>query len=152
MSEAECTDACGGSAGLQNSIHEAGVQPLDEHPDEGHLFAGVLEDHPGVVRLAAQAVGSHDHGQVVDVHLGDGDVGRLGKYLQEKRAANIFGQIPILETTSSALISGTSGAVSESEFIELSVPTETLGYKTLSSETQSFRFQTSASHLDSESQ
>lgn len=74
-------EACDGSFGLQNSIHEAGVQTLDEHPNEGHLLAGVLKDHPGVVGLAAQTVGSHDHGQVVHIHLGDSHIGRLGKYL-----------------------------------------------------------------------
>ena len=53
----------------------------DEHPQEGHLLASVLEDNAWVVRLAPQAVGRHHHGQVVDVHLGDGHVGGLSEHL-----------------------------------------------------------------------
>lgn len=70
---------------LHNPFNETGVQVDDEHPQEGHLLAGVLKDHPGVVGLAAQTVGSHDHGQVVHIHLGDGHVGRLGKYLHTQQ-------------------------------------------------------------------
>lgn len=66
---------------LHHPLDETGVQVNDEHSQEGHLFTCVLEDDPRVVRMASEAVGSHHHGQVVHVHLGYGDVGRLGKYL-----------------------------------------------------------------------
>ena len=66
---------------LHHTLDEAGVQVDDEHPEEGHLLARVLEYNAWVVRLAPQAVGRHHHGQVVDVHLGDGHVGGLSKHL-----------------------------------------------------------------------
>ena len=47
---------------------------LYERANELHLFLGVLHDHLGLIGLAAQAVGRHNHGQVIRVHLGDGHV------------------------------------------------------------------------------
>lgn len=79
----------GGMCYRIDPIHKAGVQPLDEHSDEGHLFSGVLKDDPGVVRLAAQTVRSHHHGQVVDVHLGDSHIGRLSKDLYQQDTRGI---------------------------------------------------------------
>ena len=57
----------------------------DEHPQEGHLLACVLEDDAWIIRLAPKAVRSHHHGQVVDVHLGDGHVGGLSENLGATR-------------------------------------------------------------------
>lgn len=67
---------------LHHPFDETGVQVNDEHSQEGHLLARVLEDDARVVGLASEAVRSHHHGQVVHIHLGDGDVGWLSKYLE----------------------------------------------------------------------
>lgn len=69
---------------LHHPFNETGVQVNDEHSQEGHLLAGVLEDDPWVVGLASEAVGSHHHGQVVHIHLGNCDIGWLSKYLEIK--------------------------------------------------------------------
>ena len=71
-----------GSQCLHHALDEAGLQVDDQHPQEGHLLARVLEDDPRVVGLAAEAVGRHHHGQVVHVHLGDRHVGRLSEHLE----------------------------------------------------------------------
>ena len=70
---------------LYDSLHEGTVVRADESLDVGHLLAGVLEDHVRVVRLATEAVGRHDHGEVVGVHLSDRRVHGLGEDLQVKR-------------------------------------------------------------------
>lgn len=67
---------------LHHPLNETGVQVNNEHPQEGHLLAGVLKDDPRVVGLAPQAVGGHHHGQVVHIHLGYGHIGWLSKYLK----------------------------------------------------------------------
>lgn len=54
---------------------------LNEHSQKGHLLSCVLKDDAWVIRLAAQAVGCHHHGQVADVHFGDGYVGWLHEHL-----------------------------------------------------------------------
>ena len=56
----------------------------DEHPQEGHLLAGVLKDDPRVIGLTSKAVGGHHHGQVVHVHLGYSHVGWLREYLERE--------------------------------------------------------------------
>ena len=62
---------------LDDSLHEARVEVLNKYANEGHLLAGILEDHIRVVRLATQAVRSHHHRQVARVHLGhSGILGR----------------------------------------------------------------------------
>lgn len=48
---------------------EAGVQVHYQHAKKGHFLACVLKDNARVVRLTAQAVRGHHHGQVVHVHL-----------------------------------------------------------------------------------
>lgn len=73
-----------GPCDLHHPFDETGIQVNDEHSQEGHLLARVLKDDARVVRLAAQAVWSHHHGQVVHVHLGYGHIGRLCKHLKEK--------------------------------------------------------------------
>ena len=52
-----------------DAVHEASVEVGDECAHEGHLFAGVVEHDGGVVAGAAQTVGRHHHGQIVDIHL-----------------------------------------------------------------------------------
>lgn len=54
---------------------------LNEHSQKGHLLSRVLEDDAWVIRLTAQAVGCHHHGQVADVHFGYGYVGWLHEHL-----------------------------------------------------------------------
>ncbi len=55
----------------------------NEHSQEGHLFAGVLEYDTGVVRLAPKAIRSHYHSKVVHVHFSDCNVCRLSKNLRK---------------------------------------------------------------------
>ena len=38
-----------GAHALYHALHEAGVQVLDEHAQEGHLLASVLKDDPRVI-------------------------------------------------------------------------------------------------------
>ena len=57
---------------------------LDQRPDKGHLLTSVVEDDLGVRGGAAEAVGSHDHGEVARVHLCHGSHFRLGENLQPK--------------------------------------------------------------------
>lgn len=78
---------------LHLPLHETGVQVNNEHSQEGHLFARVLEDDPRVVGLTAEAVGGHHHGQVVHVHLGDRHIGGLSKHLGIIRAEVQSGEI-----------------------------------------------------------
>lgn len=72
--------------GLHHPFNETRLQVNNQHSQEGHLLARVLEDDPRVVGLAAEAVGRHHHGQVVHVHLGHGHVGRLSEHLGRIRA------------------------------------------------------------------
>lgn len=69
---------------LHNPFNETGVQVDDEHPQEGHLLAGVLKDDPRIVGLTSKAVGGHHHGQVVHIHLGYSHVGWLSEYLERE--------------------------------------------------------------------
>lgn len=71
-----------GAERSDKAVDEAGVQVHDEYAEEGHLLARVLEDDARVVGLAAQAVGSHHHGQVIYIHLGLTHIHRLGKDLR----------------------------------------------------------------------
>lgn len=54
---------------LYDAFHEARVKVEDERTQKSHLFARVLKDDARIIRLAAQTIGCHDHGQVVDIHL-----------------------------------------------------------------------------------
>lgn len=72
-------------SGLHHSFDEAGVQVNYEHSQESHLLARVLEYDARVVGLAPEAVGGHDHSQVVHVHFGNSDVGWLSKHLEESQ-------------------------------------------------------------------
>jgi len=57
------------ASGSDEPFDEARVQVHYQHAKKGHFFARVLKDNARVVRLAAQAVGGHHHGQVIHVHL-----------------------------------------------------------------------------------
>ena len=85
MIEGVTGDADSAPEASHHSFDEAGLQMHDEHPQEGHLLARVLEDDPRVVRLAAQAVGRHHHGQVVHIHFSYRHVGWLSENLERIR-------------------------------------------------------------------
>lgn len=71
---------------LHYPFNETCVQVNDEHSQEGHLLASVLEDDPRIVGLASKTVGGHHHGQIVHIHLGYGHIGWLSEYLEIIRA------------------------------------------------------------------
>lgn len=58
---------------------------LDERPDEGHLFAGIVEDDLRIRGVATEAIGCHDHGQVARIHLGHRSHFCLGEDLHGRR-------------------------------------------------------------------
>lgn len=66
---------------LNNALYKACVQMYDQHAQERHLLASVLEYYTRVVWLTPKAIGSHYHCEVVYVHFCDRNVCRLGKYL-----------------------------------------------------------------------
>lgn len=72
---------CVKGASLHNALNETGVQVNDEHAQERHLLACVLKDDSWVIRLAAEAVGGHHHGKVIDIHLSNRHISRLSKHL-----------------------------------------------------------------------
>lgn len=53
----------------------------DEYAEEGHLFPRVFKDDSRIVGLTAQAVWSHDHRQIIHIHLSPTHVHRLSKDL-----------------------------------------------------------------------
>ena len=73
------------SISLDDAIHEACVEVLDQRPDEAHLLARILENDARVVRLAAEAVWRHHHRQVAGVHLCYTCILRRSKDLREKK-------------------------------------------------------------------
>lgn len=62
----------------------------DEQAEKGHLFPGVLKDDSRIIRLTAQAVGRHHHGQIIHIHLSPTNIHWLSENLdQDTNAAFI---------------------------------------------------------------
>lgn len=64
-------DWCTSEINLNNALYEACVQMNNEHSQERHLLACVLEYDTRVVRLAPEAIRSHHHSEVVYIHFSD---------------------------------------------------------------------------------
>lgn len=79
-----CQPSTGASEiNLNNALYEACVQMNNEHSQERHLLARVLEYDTRVVRLAPEAIRSHYHSEVVYIHFSDCNVWRLSENLRK---------------------------------------------------------------------